>query len=76
MRGIEAFPEEMREKSFELFFSTKGSSGFGLWVPAPMHVKKSRALEVKRIGRGTVLLLRSRALYIAVPVLLIHNKRE
>jgi signal transduction histidine kinase len=47
-------PHEQQEKIFELFFSTKHGSGFGLWS-ARRHVLKNRGeLEVSsEPGQGT-----------------------
>lgn len=51
-------PEEMLEKIFELFISTKGSSGFGLWSARTNALKNHGTLEVKSIvGQGTTFTL-------------------
>ena len=51
-------PEEVHDKIFELFVSTKGSSGFGLWSARTNALKNHGTLEVKSIvGQGTTFTL-------------------
>jgi GAF domain-containing protein len=51
-------PEEMQAKIFDLFISTKGSSGFGLWSARTNALKNHGTLEVQsRPGQGTTFTL-------------------
>jgi GAF domain-containing protein len=51
-------PEDMQDKIFELFVSTKGSSGFGLWSARTNVLKNHGTLEVKStVGKGTTFTL-------------------
>ena len=73
-------PEELREKIFQLFVSTKGSSGFGLWSARTNALKNHGTLGGEkhcRTGNHVYLTLtKSETLYIIVPVLPIYNMRE
>jgi signal transduction histidine kinase len=51
-------PEEMQSKIFELFISTKGSSGFGLWSARTNALKNHGTLEVESsVGQGSTFTL-------------------
>lgn len=51
-------PPEKQPKIFDLFFSTKGSSGFGLWSARRNILKNRGEIKVEsKLGQGTTFLL-------------------
>jgi len=51
-------PLQQLSKIFELSFSTKGSSGFGLWSARTNALKNNGDLKVKsQVGHGTTFTL-------------------
>ena len=55
----DGIPADLLPKIFELSFSTKGSSGFGLWSARTYAIKNNGALLVdSRVGEGTTFTLR------------------